>query len=191
MTPPTIRDERDKSHQSGALAKLDSFIRSERKNLAVNLLASAIWWPVPVLLSLFWDAIVSAAITPMTLLAALRTDIRVSAWILPTLFLLPLVLLHLCWYVRLYRYRADTFFGLDFTWLYSFPMGRVIRVRAHCPHCRKSAPEPTGILDRFDNYLCRNCDYNTQSRGAERVEYPWLAAIQRRVLERRCKARAS
>jgi hypothetical protein len=107
--------------------------------------------------------------------------------VLPALFLLPLVLLHLLWYARLYRYRSDTFFGLDFTWRYSFPKGRVVHVRASCPRCQKPAPEPTGFLETYDNYLCRNraCNYNTASVGAGRMEYPWQEAVQRLVDERR------
>jgi ribosomal protein S27AE len=114
----------------------------------------------------------------------MTAELRVSAWILPALFVLPLLLLHLFWYIRLYRFRANTVFGLDFTWWYSYPRGRVSRVRAFCPHCRKRAPEPTFFLDQYDNYLCRNCGYNTDSRRAERIEYPWRAAVQRRVYAR-------
>lgn len=166
------------------LSKLLQTVGSNKTALLINILAAAIWWPVPVLLTLVWKAIATVTPAPNTLLSLMRSELRVSAWELLALFLLPLVLLHLSWYVRLYRYRADTIFGLDFTWWYSFPIGRVVHVRAFCPHCRKPAPEPTFFLDRYDNYLCHNCDYNTESRHAQRMEYPWCWAIQRRVYER-------
>jgi hypothetical protein len=86
-------------------------------------------------------------------------------------------------YFRQYRYRADTVFGLDFTWLYLTPFGRICRVRAFCPVCRKPTPEPVWVL-QCDNYLCDNCHYNTESKRAERMEYPWHSAIQRRVYAR-------
>jgi len=163
------------------------WVDKNKNNILVNIVAAAIWLPAPWLLSILWKAVVSAIVPPSTLITALHTEIRVSVWVLPALFLLPLLLLHLSWYVRLYRYRADTVFGLDFKWLYSFPMGRVIYVRAFCPRCRKPALEPTGLLDRYDNYLCRNgaCNYNTGHTHSVRMEYPWHEAIQRRVSERR------
>ena len=157
------------------------WIRKNKAGLLVNIAAAAVWSPVPVVFGLLWKSIVPATIPHTGLLWLLRSDIRASVWMLPALFLLSMVLLHLTRYIRLYRYRADTFFGLDFIWRYSFPRGRVVRVRAFCPHCRKPASEPVGFLDRYDNFLCRNCDYNTESRHAERMEYPWRAAVQRRV----------
>jgi len=128
------------------------WVRSNKNGILVHIFSSAVLLSVLPLLSLFWKAVSAAKPAPHGLLYVLRTNIRVSGWVLPALFLLPLVLFHLFWYIRLYRYRADTFFGLDFTWLYSFPGGRVVRVRALCPHCQKPAAEPVGFLDQYDNY---------------------------------------
>src|SRR6266568_6980885 len=135
---------------------------------------------VPTLVVVFWSSVVSALSSLVGLLGHLRDTIMLEVWQLPALLLFFVAAQFVFWYARLYRYRKDTIFGLDFTWLYSFPMGRVVRVRAFCPVCHKRASEPMWAL-RCDNYLCRNCGYNTESRGAERMEYPWDSAIQRRV----------
>src|SRR6266568_3121280 len=96
---------------------------------------------VPTLVVVFWSSVVSALSSLVGLMGHLRDTITVKVWQLPALLLFFVAAQCVCWYARLYRYRKDTIFGLDFTWLYSFPMGRVIRVRAFCPVCRKLAPE--------------------------------------------------
>jgi len=185
MTSNTGQPQESKQAKQSFLSKLRHWVGTNKSGLLVNIVASAIWSPVLPLLILLWKAIV-AATTPHTgLLESLTTELKVSAWILPSLFLLPFVLLYLFWYVRLYRYRADTFFGLDFTWMYSFPMGRIVRVRAFCPVCRKAAPEPVHIFERADNYLCRNCHHNTDIKHPPRMEYPWHEYVRKKVREKR------
>lgn len=152
-----------------------------------NVVGGVILFGIPILAVIFWRSILAALSSLAGFLSHLRDTTEVEIWILPALFLLPLVLLHLWWYARLYRRRTDTFFGLDFTWFYSFPMGGVTHIRAFCPHCRKPAPEPTESFGKYDNYVCRNCNYNTTSRGAEHMKYPWHSAIPKKVDETRYK----
>lgn len=118
------------------------------------------------------------------------TNMLIPRFQLALYVLLPYLLWTLFRYVRLYRYCSDTVFGLDFTWAYSTPFGRVCRVRAFCPVCHKRATEPVWF-GPTDNYLCRNCTYDTESRRPERMEYPWRSAIQRRVYARLYKPPAA
>jgi hypothetical protein len=83
-------------------------------------------------------------------------------------------------YLLQYRYRSDKIFGLDFRWYYLTPFGHICCLRASCPACRKEAPEPCWAL-LTDNYLCDNCHHNTENHRADRMEYPWKSAVQKRV----------
>jgi len=186
MTSATSQEDKLKQTKPSALSKTRDWIGRNKNGILVNLVSAAIWTPAVWLLCLLRKAIVSVTVPPSTLLAALRSEIRVSAWILPGLFLLPLILLFMFWYVRLYVYCSDVFFGLRFTWLYSFPLGRVVRVRAKCPVCHAQAEEPTFPM-MTDNYVCPVCRYDTHDKG--RMDYPWHRAVARRVHERRNKYR--
>ena len=176
----------DKSRQTkpSFLSTLLNWVGTNKTGILVNIVSAAIWTPGIWLLSIFWKPTVTATVPHTGLLSLLRSEVRVQAWVLPALFLLPLILMHLSWYVRLYRYRRDRIFGLDFTWAYSFPRGRVARVRARCPSCHASISEQAYEVIMSDNFLCSICHYDSQRLSKDPIRLPWSRVIEARVHKR-------
>ena len=159
--------------------RLTDWIRTNKTGILVNIFAWFVLLPVLPLLGLFWKGIASATPAPTTVLSALQSDLVVPAWMLPALFLLPLVLLHLFWYVRLYRYSTDKFGGVIWRWRYSFPMGRVTGIRGRCQVCREPFDEQTFLMFGCSNFKCENCGTITDETPRN-----WPDVIKRKVRSR-------
>jgi len=189
ITPETKADSR--TRLQGLPRVIVGWVGKNRDQLLVKIVGTLIAAGVLALIAIFRTQIALAIRAAATWISRLTEPISVPLWLLLALPILALLLLILVQYFRQYRYRKDTVVGLDFAWFYLTPFGRVVRVRAFCPVCRKPALEPTSFIHYYSNYLCRNCGYNTTSRDAQRMEYPWRTAIQRRVYARLYKPPAA
>ena len=163
---------------------LPSLARKHRK-LLLSIATSSVGLT---LLLFLWRHIVSALSVLPRLFQWLRQDITVELWLVLALPMLTLLLLILVQYFRQYRYSSGIVFGLDFTWFYLTPFGRICRVRAFCPVCHKLLTEPTLIHIPI---ICSTCDQLASRTYNGPVEYPWHDAIQRRVYEQLYKPPAA
>lgn len=170
--------------ENSKLGRVLEWVRKNRTPLLIGLLPGLLTGWLLELPRLTWRCIVFGYHALSNFLTLLQKDVTIKTGVLVVLCIVPLIMVFAVRYVLLYKYREDKFCGVRWKWHYSFPMGRVIKVRLFCPACREETVRPKSVLSCYSlasNFLCGNCGYNSLNHTRDEMPRDWDCFIQAKV----------